>query len=87
MQGGDRRAYDSAYRFAHLHNGISYARFDYAVSNELALFDVPKAPYFFAVEQTLDRMIAALPAIKHVFAKPLIRLVDTQSHPRARCRA
>ena len=78
MQGGDRRAYDSAYRFAHLHNGISYARFDYAVSNELALFDVPKAPYFFAVEQTLDRMIAALPAIKHVFAKPLIRLVDTQ---------
>ena len=78
MQEGKRRAYDSIYRFAHTHNGIGYARLDHAVSSEIALFDVPKAPYFFAVEEMLDRIIAVLPAIRHIFAKPLVRLVDRE---------
>lgn len=64
--------------FAQAHRGITYEQFDQLVLNELNLFDIPKEDYFERIEAALDRIIRALPAIKRVFARPIIRLRDTQ---------
>ena len=69
--------YGSAYQFAQAHRYITYDRFDRAVLKEIRLFDVPQEPQFRGIEETLDQIIRALPAIRHIFAKPLIRLRDT----------
>lgn len=69
--------YGSAYQFAQAHRYITYDRFDRAVLKEIRLFDVPQEPQFRGIEETLDLIIRALPAIRHIFAKPLIRLRDT----------
>lgn len=71
------RAYESAVRYAQTHNLITYDQFDRDVLKEIKLFDVPNEAYFHAIEDMLDRIIGALPAMKHIFAKPLIRLRDT----------
>ncbi len=57
---------------------ISYDEFDKLVLTHLNLFDVPDDDYLFIVEDTLDKIIQALPAFKRIFAKPIIRLTDAR---------
>ena len=71
------RGYASVGGFADSHKEISCERFDRAVLEEIRLFDVPEETHFYAVEEMLDRILHALPAIKRIFSKPLIRLRDT----------
>ncbi len=69
--------YESAYQFAKENNHITYDQFDRAVLKDIRLFDVPQEIHFHGIEETLDQIIQTLPAIRHIFAKPLIRLRDT----------
>ncbi len=64
--------------FAAAHRGITYEQFDTLALQELSLFDIPKEDYFQQIEDALDKIIRALPAIRRIFARPLIRLKDTQ---------
>ena len=64
--------------FFRAHAQMTYPQFDRAVMEELRLFDVPDSEMLAAVEQTADRIIRALPAVQRIFARPIIRLRDTQ---------
>ncbi len=57
---------------------ITYSEFDELVLKKVSLFDVPDDDYLFIIEQTLDKIISALPAFKRIFAKPIIRLTDAR---------
>ena len=56
--------------------GLTYEELDSLILKELRLFGVPKDEYFRRIEESLDRIIRALPAIKRIFAKPIVRLKD-----------
>ncbi len=58
------------------HPSITYVEFEDHVLRDVCLFNVPNDEYMRGVEQTLDMMIAALPAIKRIFARPIVRLKD-----------
>ena len=58
------------------HPSITYSEFEDHVLRDVCLFNVPNDEYMQRVEQTLDMMIAALPAIKRIFARPIVRLKD-----------
>ena len=60
------------------HNNISYREFDGFVLRELNLFDTPDEDFLSAAEKTVDEIILALPALKRIFAKPIVRLKDEQ---------
>lgn len=53
---------------------INYISFDYAVVNELNLFNLQPDFDFELVEEIVKRTIKALPAIKKIFSKPIIHL-------------
>ena len=80
MQDSPENKNDSVYadylRFSAEHNLITYSEFDTHVLNDLKLFDVPNEKYLGNIEEALDRIIRALPAIKRIFARPVIRLRD-----------
>lgn len=56
---------------------INYISFDYAVVNELNLFNLQPDFDFELVEEITKRAIKALPAIKKIFAKPIIHLRES----------
>ena len=72
------KEYDDIFRFAKENNNIDYARFDEFVMRDINLFDIPRDDYFKKLEDSLDRMISALPSIKRIFSRPIIRLEDTR---------
>ncbi len=54
----------------------TYAQWDYATTQRVNLFALPEHERFYALEKTLDKILAALPALKRIFAKPITRLKD-----------
>lgn len=55
---------------------LSYMQFDYAVVNDLTLFMTEPNFSFEILEQRLDVILNALPAIKRIFAQPFIHLKE-----------
>ena len=68
--------YAAILRFAAAHDAISYEQLDAATMKGVNLFALRDGFNFEAFEETLDRIIAALPAIKRIFARPIMRLKD-----------
>ena len=56
---------------------ISYADFDAMTQVDLNLFALREDIDIEGLEAILDRIISALPAMRHIFASPIIRLRDT----------
>lgn len=63
--------------FAREREGLTYDRFDAATVRQLNLFALRENFDFAGLEETLDRILRELPAIKRIFAKPIIRLKDS----------
>ncbi len=68
--------YDPILRFTKEHNGIPYNSFDEYTVKGVNLFALRDACNFDFFEKTLDKIIAALPAIKRTLSKPIMRLSD-----------
>ncbi len=64
-------------QFAKDHPQITYSAFDEASAWELNLFALRENFDFASLEAIIDRLQRDLPAIKRIFAKPIIRLKDT----------
>lgn len=63
--------------FAHAHDYLRYSEFDAATVGQLNLFALRENFDFDALDEALEKIIKALPAIKRIFAKPIIRLKDS----------
>ena len=68
--------YDKALRFFEAHPTFEYGAFDQYILDELKLFDVPEDATLRSIKDTIDKIMAALPAIKRIFAKPIVHLKD-----------
>lgn len=55
---------------------LNYMQFDYAVMHDLTLFMIEPELSFEALEQRIDTILSALPAIKRIFAQPFIHLKE-----------
>lgn len=64
-------------RFISTHSSFTYGQLDGYVMEDITLFDVPGDEQFQDIEEELDGIIKALPSIRRIFARPLIRLRDT----------
>lgn len=64
-------------QFAKENNPIRYDQFDHAAVHRINLFALRENFDFEGLEEVLDHILWALPAIKRIFAKPIIRLKDT----------
>lgn len=62
--------------FAQKYNKLSYMQLDYAVVHEIPLFTLEPNFSFQALEDRLDVILSALPAIKRIFAQPFIHLKE-----------
>lgn len=71
--------YLSFVRFIEECNHCSYTEFDNYTLERINLFITPKDEHFLAMELALDKIICALPALKRIFSKPIIRLKDVQN--------
>lgn len=69
--------YDAFLRFIRQNNNIGYEKFDKFTTTSLNLFALRENCDFEVLEQTLDKIIATLPAIKRIFARPIMRLTDS----------
>lgn len=76
VSGGIGEAYGELLRFIETHGRLSYQELDALTLREVRLFGVPKDAYFKQIEEALDQIIRALPAMKRIFAKPIVRLKD-----------
>lgn len=76
--GSDRTEDDYAQilAYARANNHIGYSEFDAHTQGKVNLFALRENFDFAALEETLDRITKTLPAIKRIFAKPIIRLRD-----------
>ena len=70
------QAWEELLRFAENRPRLTYEELDALTLTELRLFGVPTDSYFARIEEALDRIIRALPAMKRIFAKPIVRLKD-----------
>ena len=68
---------DLSYRKLFLPEPITYADFDALTQTDLNLFALREDIDIEGLEAILDRVISALPALRHIFAAPIIRLRDT----------
>ena len=68
---------DLSYRKLFLPAPISYADFDALTQTDLNLFALREDIDLEGLEAILDRIVSALPAMRHIFASPIIRLRDT----------
>ena len=57
---------------------MTYDEFDEFILRDVNLFDIPKDEYFDVIEKILDKIIKALPSLKRIFSRPIVRLKDTQ---------
>ena len=67
---------DLSYRKLFLPDPITYADFDALTQTHLNLFALREDIDIEGLEAILDRIISALPALRHIFAAPIIRLRD-----------
>lgn len=67
---------DLSYRKLFLPEQITYADFDALTQTDLNLFALREDIDIEELEAILDRIISALPALRHIFAAPIIRLRD-----------
>lgn len=58
------------------YKSLSYMQLDYAVVHEIALFMIEPDFDFDALEEKIDTVLTALPAIKRIFAQPFIHLKE-----------
>ena len=63
--------------FAEKYNRISYPQLDSHILHSVNLFALLEDYDFDALEATVSRILATLPAIKRIFARPITRLKDT----------
>lgn len=68
--------YSALLAFAQEHNRLSYAEFDNFTLTDVNLFVTPKDEHFREIEETLNKIIWALPAMKRIFSKPITRLTE-----------
>lgn len=68
--------YAQIVKFVNEHNNISYSQLDEHTIRNVNLFAIRENYDFEALEDILDGIIKALPAIKRIFAKPITRLDD-----------
>ncbi len=68
--------YQSVGVFLNEHNHLNPLEFDYAIMNYIDLFATKENYSFDEIELICDRIIAVLPAIKRIFARPIIHLKD-----------
>ena len=68
---------DLSYRKLSITAPITYADFDALTQTDLNLFALREDIDIEGLEAILDRIISALPALRHIFAAPIIRLRDT----------
>ena len=68
---------DLSYRKLFLPEQITYADFDALTQTDLNLFALREDIDIERLEAILDRIISALPALRHIFAAPIIRLRDS----------
>ncbi len=66
-------------RFAQEYDGISSLQLDNYTVERVNLFAVPEYERFLEMDKRLDRIIAALPAIKRIFSNPITRLKDVEA--------
>lgn len=69
--------YEAVLAYAKSHRQISYAEFDADTVSEVNLFALHEHFDFEALDETLDQILKALPAIKRIFARPITRLRDS----------
>ncbi|MCI2111045.1 MAG: hypothetical protein LKK13_01740 [Bacilli bacterium] len=62
--------------FSAKHASLTVKDFNYHSVHDLPLFSIEPDLDFFTMEETCDRIEAALPALKRIFAKPIINLTD-----------
>ncbi len=68
--------YEDLLKFTEAHPRMNYAEFDSFILKEISLFDVPDDEFLANTEKVVDKIIAALPSLKRIFARPIIRLTD-----------
>lgn len=69
--------YSSILKFVNQFNNITYSQFNDHILKDINLFDVPSEDFFDNINETIDRIIKALPAIRRILAKPIVYLKDT----------
>lgn len=62
--------------FVQRHNEMDYVEFDYYTVNDLNLFTLQPDFDFELVEETADKIIKSLNAIKKIFSKPILHLKE-----------
>ena len=72
---------DLCYRKLSLDAPISYPDFDALTQTDLNLFALREDIDLEGLEATLDRIVSALPALRHIFSSPIIRLRDSGEIP------
>ena len=55
---------------------LSYIEFDYSIVHDLTLFTIEPDLNFEILEEQIETIVKALPAIKQIFAKPFIHLKE-----------
>ena len=70
--------YTAVFEALRQRGSMTYESFDRCVVEEISLFDVPNDRYLKDVEACIDVILRALPALKRIFANPIIRLSDTR---------
>lgn len=75
---GFNNEYTNILEFSKEHNIISSEQFDEYILKNINLFDVPSDEYFYNIDEVLNKIIKTLPAIKRIFARPIIYLKDNQ---------
>lgn len=68
--------YELVNQFIKEYDKLSYIEFDYYSVNKLNLFTIHENFDFNLLEETIDKITDSLSAIKRIFAKPIIHLVD-----------
>ena len=68
--------YEAVLRFVTKHNHIPYSTLDAMTQREVNLFAIRENFDFEALEQLLDHIIKALPAMRRIFTRPIMRLKD-----------
>ncbi|MDY0210057.1 MAG: hypothetical protein RBQ91_01440 [Acholeplasma sp.] len=63
--------------FIERHPVVTYIEFDYYVVHDMTLFSIEPNFDFESLEQTIEKLNKAIPAIKRIFSKPIIVLKDT----------
>ena len=66
--------YGQVLSFCERRKVLTYPQFDASILKEVNLFSLPEDFDFAALGETLDRIIATLPAIKRIFADPITRI-------------